>query len=238
MYKISGTASKLGRPNSYHHCTLLVDVNKNCLSEALHKYDKGIETNATQSVPSPVLNLTDVNPSVTISRLISSIGWEYLRTTPLSRKDGGWDLVAKQRGFQMINPTNDWFPGLEKTRDEFQTWEWRFGKTPKFNVTRSFSLPRHIRVGGRTLETRAEEQLQVTVTVVNGLVEDVGMRIPPTLMRSEQFVDDLKVMTSIRGHRFTEDALDELNASLGEQSLRDDGRQFVADCVRKVMASV
>jgi len=238
MYKISGTASKLGRPNSYHHCTLLVDVNKNCLSEALHKYEKGIETNATQSVPSPVLNLSDVNPSVNVSRLISSIGWEYLRTTPITRKDGGWDLVGKQRGFQMINPTNDWFPGLDKIRDEFQSWEWRFGKTPKFTVTKTFPLPRHINVGGRMVEPRAEEQLKVSVTVVNGLVEDVVMRIPPTLMMSEQFVEDLKVMTSIRGHRFTEDALDELNASFGAQVLRDDGRQFVADCVRKVMASV
>jgi len=40
--------------------------------------------------------------------------------------------------------------------------------------------------------------LKVSVTVVNGLVEDVVMRIPPTLMMSEQFVEDLKVMTSIR----------------------------------------
>lgn len=229
MYKISGTASKLGRPNAYHHCTLLVDVNKNTLSECLHKYDKGIETNATVSKPSPVLNLADLDASVSMERLISSVGWEYLRTTPLSRQDGGWDLVAKQRGFQMINPTDDWFPGLEKIRNEFQSWDWRYGRTPKFNVTRSFPLPQG---QGR------DEELRVTVAVNNGLVQDVMMRIPPSLM-SDSFVEDVQVLTSIRGRKFTEDALEELDAAFGTgQSMRDESKQFVADCVRKMMAAV
>ncbi|KAL3272462.1 hypothetical protein HHI36_013942 [Cryptolaemus montrouzieri] len=35
--KVSGTAAKLGRPNSYHHCTLLVNVNKENLSKSLKK---------------------------------------------------------------------------------------------------------------------------------------------------------------------------------------------------------
>lgn len=80
--------------------------------------------------------------------------------------------------------------------------------------------------------------LQITLTVVNGLVEDVVMKIPQTLSMSEEFEEDLKMITSIRGHRFTEEALDELNASLGAQIHRDDGKHFVTDCVRKVMASV
>jgi lipoate-protein ligase A len=36
--QISGTAAKLGRPNAYHHCTLLVDVDKVKLRHALHKH--------------------------------------------------------------------------------------------------------------------------------------------------------------------------------------------------------
>lgn len=34
--KVSGTASKLGRPNAYHHCTLLVNANKSHLKETLN----------------------------------------------------------------------------------------------------------------------------------------------------------------------------------------------------------
>lgn len=35
--QISGTAAKLGQPNAYHHCTLLVDTNKNDIRDALAK---------------------------------------------------------------------------------------------------------------------------------------------------------------------------------------------------------
>lgn len=35
--QISGTAAKLGQPNAYHHCTLLVDSNKSHLQDSLIK---------------------------------------------------------------------------------------------------------------------------------------------------------------------------------------------------------
>lgn len=35
VYKISGTASKLGHKNCYHHCTLLVDVDSSKLVRIL-----------------------------------------------------------------------------------------------------------------------------------------------------------------------------------------------------------
>ncbi|KAJ4430121.1 hypothetical protein ANN_22331 [Periplaneta americana] len=53
--QISGTASKLGRPNAYHHCTLLVDVNKVNLSQALHKHDKHTRLKVYKTLARPVL---------------------------------------------------------------------------------------------------------------------------------------------------------------------------------------
>lgn len=60
--KVSGTAAKLGRLNAYHHCTLLVHANKANLSRALHKQRWNIQTNATQSTRSKVLNLSNEIP--------------------------------------------------------------------------------------------------------------------------------------------------------------------------------
>lgn len=125
--------------------------------------------------------------------------------------------------------------GLQKIQSEFDSWEWKYGRTPKFQITRSFPLPQHISTTGDRVE-----QLQVTVTVASGLVEDIVMMIPPSLMSSDTFVEDMRAMTNLKGRRFTEDALDELNTSFGlsTKSLREDNRHFVADCVRQVMASV
>jgi len=72
---------------------------------------KGINTNATQSIPSPVMNLCDVNSHVKLEKLLGIIGWEYLRTCPYSAEDRGEDFIGKQLGFQLINPTDQWFPG-------------------------------------------------------------------------------------------------------------------------------
>lgn len=49
-------------------------------------------------------------------------------------------MVAKQRGFQLINPTEKWFPGISDIRDNFASWNWRFGKTPKFTVQKDLPL--------------------------------------------------------------------------------------------------
>lgn len=80
---------------------------------------KGIKTNATQSIPSPVMNLCDMNSHVKLEKLLGAIGWEYLRTCPYSAEDRGKDFIGKQRGFQLINPTDQWFPGKCKLFSPF-----------------------------------------------------------------------------------------------------------------------
>lgn len=68
------------------------------------------------------------------------IRYEYLRTTATELNDGGRHLMMKQRGFQLINPTEKWFPGLMEIRDSFSTWTWCYGKTPKFTVQKDLQL--------------------------------------------------------------------------------------------------
>lgn len=59
--QVSGTAAKLGRPNAYHHCTLLVDVNKSALSLALERKEVKIFPQRLSyfSVQSPLDQLND-----------------------------------------------------------------------------------------------------------------------------------------------------------------------------------
>lgn len=71
---------------------------------------------------------------------ILKISYEFLRTSATELNDGGRQLMMKQRGFQLINPTEKWFPGLSTIREQFSSWDWRLGKTPKFTVEKDMQL--------------------------------------------------------------------------------------------------
>lgn len=186
--KISGTAAKLGQPNAYHHCTLLVNSNKLHLGESLAKDTAEIISKATASVPSPIKNLADVNRTVNIQQLLSAIGYEFLRTPATQLTDGGRDLLMKQLGFQLINPTEKWFPGLNELRENFASWDWRFGKTPKFSVQKSVQLKS---------EGDQQHEMKVKVDVEKGLIQEISLLVPSQ--------DAIPVVSNMVGKPYMED---------------------------------
>ncbi|XP_017791707.1 PREDICTED: lipoyltransferase 1, mitochondrial isoform X2 [Habropoda laboriosa] len=204
-FKISGTAAKLGRPNAYHHCTLLVNVNKTALSLALERKEDGIETNATASTRSPIKNLIDVNSHIRMDKLINALGWEFLRTKAFVLEDGGQDLIQRQKGFQYINPTEDWFPGLDKLVSEFRSWEWNYGKTPKFTVTRVLDVP---------TEDNKIHRFNLALEIQNGIIEEIKMRLPASLV-SHDFSEDASVITNLRGTRYDHQVMENIIATIG-----------------------
>ena len=68
-----------------------------------------------------------------MGRIEEALGYEFLRTTE-DGSDGGAGAIARQRGFQLVRPDDDWFPGLGKLREELVSHQWIFGKTPNFKV--------------------------------------------------------------------------------------------------------
>lgn len=253
--QVSGTAAKLGYPNAYHHCTLLVNVNMPNLHDSLHKEDDGIHTTATRSLPSIVRNLSEVYSGLTVDHVLGAVGREYLRTDAAGRNSGTTTL--SRRGFQLINPSESWFPGLEKLRQDMSSWNWRFGKTPRFDVTRSFPIPRELATNEAVTEAEklnkvstgdtSSAQLTVKMEVVNGRVSDVTITIPPGFLGAAPDGGEIAVVTGLRGKRFSEEALRILDESFtvsdpsgrtGQPPHTGEKNRFVASCVRKVMQSV
>jgi len=177
-HKISGTAAKLGKNSAYHHCTVLVDVNECVLHDALSSKAEGVESRATQSVRVPVKNLTAVSPNLSVSVLQEAVGWQFLRTNVLG-EDEGFEAASNQRGFQMIRPDNDWFPGLDQLRQDFYCHQWIFGKTPKFKVSKTFQVPNEVS------QNDCENHLIFDIEVMNGVVQDVRIQMPPDLLDPE-----------------------------------------------------
>lgn len=166
--KISGTAAKLGQPNAYHHCTLLINSNKLDISQTLVKDEVQYSSKATPSVKSPIKNLCDVNKSVTVNNLLSAIGYEFLRTSATELTDGGRDQTMKQRGFQLINPTDKWFPGISGIREQFASWDWCIGKTPEFYVEKDI----HLKADDKDLK------MILNVQVDKGIICDIVLKLP------------------------------------------------------------
>ena len=80
----SGTAAKLGRTAAYHHCTLLCSADRRLLSSLLRPTCHGIHSNATASLPAPVQNLMDHDPSLTHEGILRQLAEQYLTGTCLT----------------------------------------------------------------------------------------------------------------------------------------------------------
>lgn len=87
--------------------------------------------------------------------------YEFLRTPATQLTDGGRDLLMKQLGFQLINPTEKWFPGISELRENFSSWDWRIGKTPKFSVQKSIQLKSE----GADQQQQQQQQQEMKVKV-------------------------------------------------------------------------
>jgi len=177
-YKVSGTASKLGK-NAYHHCTVLVDADLKKLSKLLNPDTEGMDSRATKSVKAPVQNIKNANVTVSPEKVLSSIGYEFLRTTT-DGNDGGAQMIEKQRGFHMINPTNDWFPGLDNLKAEMKSWSWNFGKTPEFSLKKEYLI-------GQDMDTLESLNIYFNLQVENGFIQSASLQSPSG---TRNFVDD------------------------------------------------
>ena len=117
--KISGTAAKIGRNTAYHHCTLLVNVDTTNLHKALNNpVAEVIETNATKSIRSPVENLGRQQNFVDIDAI----------ETAIARKFGVQNIVE-------IHPNEADFNNIDKIEEEYKSWSWIYGKSPKFSLS-------------------------------------------------------------------------------------------------------
>ncbi|XP_028515358.1 lipoyltransferase 1, mitochondrial, partial [Exaiptasia diaphana] len=88
-------------------------------------------TNATPSIKSEVKNLSSLDPSLHYNDVAMAISEEYSKA-----------YTARQRPhLHVIDPSdNQQFPGIDNFANELKSWQWLFGKTPKFELPLSIKL--------------------------------------------------------------------------------------------------
>ena len=107
---------------------------------------------------------------------------------------------------------------MNKIRTEFSSWEWRYGKTPQFTVTRTLPLPQSVQTSisnnGASSSTDSKNnnpELKIHLEVEKGIVRDVKLHVPHGLSTIHGEAD---VVTSLRGQRYTEAAVSALKTAL------------------------
>lgn len=156
-FKISGTASKIGRTTAYHHCTLLYRTDAALLSSLLTSPYRGIRSHATASIPSSVKGLWEKDPALTCETLTNAIAAEYAACHRIDNH------------VHLIDPTDETqFPGIHSKANELRTWEWVYGKTPKFSVQTSFTV----------LHEQSLVDVQVLMDVKSGRIETCNIEAP------------------------------------------------------------
>jgi lipoyltransferase 1 len=150
MFKISGTASRLAQKFSYHHCTLLFDLDLSNMKLLKSNLIENIITKATPSVRSKCLNLKKFSndSSLNIDKLIEKLCSAYWRIN-----GAHWCI---EHLFAYINPEEENLAKLiEKNLSELKSWDYVFGTTPKFQL----SIP-------------LENQRNVSLYIVKGVIKD------------------------------------------------------------------
>lgn len=95
-----------------------------------------------------------------------------------------------------VNPADESaFPGLSQATAELRTWEWTFGKTPKFSIQTVLKL-----MDDRSLECSTG---QLHMVIKNGIIESCVLDIPSDWLpqRLSRDLSSMLVGERFCGHR-------------------------------------
>ena len=126
--KISGNAQFSTRGRMFSHGTLLLDSEiENVVSALKVKKDK-IESKGIKSIRSRVANISEfLEKKVTV---------EEFRQLLLTNIFEGLDEIP-----EYVLTEEDWEKIHQLSEERYQTWEWNYGKSPKFNLQHSHRFP-------------------------------------------------------------------------------------------------
>jgi lipoate-protein ligase A len=143
--KISGNAQRYAGGYLMHHGTLLWDTDVEAMIRSLNVSDEKFVSKAAKSVRARVGNIKDFAPDLDLDLFIEKL--KYYLTN--QGQDGEIILTDEQ------------LADIKKTRDEqFSTWDWNYGKSPKFTFTS------HEKFAGGSMDVQAD--------VENGLIKDIN----------------------------------------------------------------
>lgn len=124
--KFSGNAFHSTPRAAFHHGTLLIDVDFAKLGHYLNPPQEKLRSKGVESVQARVVNLKTLAPDMTIDSTIDALKQAFID------EYGG-------EGSELFE--NDYTEQIQQRYEFFSSWDWRFGKTPQFDVDHAVRFP-------------------------------------------------------------------------------------------------
>lgn len=126
--KVSGNAQYATKGRMFSHGTLLFNTDVDAVASALKVKKDKIESKGIKSVRSRVGNISDY--------LKEPMNVEEFRMEILKSIFGG------EENIQYYDLTEqDWEKIHQISKERYQTWEWNYGKSPRFNIQKTNRFP-------------------------------------------------------------------------------------------------
>jgi len=145
--KFSGNAQYLSKGRLLHHGTLLFDSDLSILTKALNVKNDKISSKGIKSVKSRVTNLKDYFKEDICAKQFKELLLKYV-----------FEVEGDALKEYVLTPKD--LKNIKKLRDEkYSTWDWNYGYSPKFDLTRSKRFP-----GGK---------VEINLNVRDGGISDI-----------------------------------------------------------------
>jgi len=178
--KVSGSAFKKTAKKSFHHGTILIDVERDAFSKYLNPNKAKLLSKGVDSVQSRVLNLKELVPTLNHQRVCEAIVHQFLK-------------VYNQPPHTLIETldtkTLEQIPQLQEFYTQLNDWNWRFGNTPNFehNLETRFAwgiIDIHIHATNAIIESVKIYSDALVPSLIEALMENlVGVPYSPEGIR-------------------------------------------------------
>lgn len=146
--KFSGNAFYHGRRASYHHGTVLVNVDMKKLSKYLNVSTAKIQSKGIKSVASRVVNLSELKPDLTVSDMKKAMYLGFIKE---------YGHIDTTLNFVKISTS----PEVSSLFEKYSSKAWLLGKSPEFDLK---------------LENRFPwGELEIGLNIKNGAVRDCSV---------------------------------------------------------------
>lgn len=176
--KFSGNAYFFNKDSALHHGTILINSDLTKLSRYLQVSREKIASKGIDSVRSRVVNLTEISKDVTLDGVVKGMEESFLHNYGGDARE----IAVDRHDFD-----------IEQLIQKYSSWGWRFGNTPKFDISFSHRFDWGEVELGFCLKNAHVNSVQIfSDAIEEGLIRDFGKSLEGSLFKKDMMLECVK----------------------------------------------